>query len=64
MTGGVEDSTHVAGVDTGVNNVDVDARSRRAIVSVGEVEVVRVLVSKLRRLADPLKTPRSVGPRG
>ena len=56
--------THVAGVDTGVNNVDVDARSRRAIVSVGEVEVVRVLVSKLRRLADTLKTPRSVGPRG
>ena len=64
MTGGVEDSTHVAGVDTGVDNVDVDAGSRGAIVSVGEVEVIGVLVSQLRRLADPLKTPRSIGPRG
>ena len=53
----------MAGVDTGVDDVDVDAGARRLIVSVSERESARVLVSELRRLANALKTPGRIGPR-
>ena len=53
----------VGGLDTGVDDVDVDALAGGIIVSVGEGRGTSVLVGKSAGLSDPLETPGGVGPK-